>query len=88
MNKKQQLQKRPTERALMRASLDWQRNRRGMIQAFVSDEGRRSSSSMAFLKQTRSEGDYVYTRNLRYDPRLGKAPESGHARTFIGGAEQ
>ena len=73
----------------MRASLDWQRNRRGMIQAFVSDEGRRSSSpSMAFSKQTPSEGDYVDTKNLRYDPRLGQAPESGPAMTSIGGAEQ
>jgi len=45
----------------MLASLDRQRNRRDMIQAFVSDEGRRSSSSMVFFKQTRSEGDYVYT---------------------------
>ena len=72
----------------MLGPLDRQRNRRGMIQAFVSDEGRRSSSSMAFFNQTRSEGDYVYTQNLRYDPRLGKAPESGHAMTSIGGAEQ
>lgn len=43
---------------------------------------------MAFFNQTRLEGDYVYTQNLRYDPRLGKAPESGHAMTSIGGAEQ
>lgn len=73
----------------MLASLDRLRNRRGMIQAFVSDEGRRSSSSStAFFKQTPSEGDYVYKQDLRYDPRLGKAPESGHAMTSIGGAEQ
>src|SRR5215469_2739913 len=56
---------------------------------FVSDEGRRSSShSMASSKQTPSEGDYVDTKNLRYDPRLGRAPESGPAMTSIGGAEQ
>ena len=72
----------------MLALLDRQRNRRGMIQVFVSDQGRRSPSSMAFFNQTRSEVDYVYTQNLRYDPRLGKAPESGHAMTSIGGAEQ
>jgi hypothetical protein len=41
---------------------------------------------MAFFKQTRSERDYVYTQNLRYDPRLGKVP--GHAMTSIGGGEQ
>jgi len=46
------------------------------------------SPSMAFFKQTPSEGDYVYTQNLRYDPRLGRAPESGPAMTSIGGAEQ
>ena len=32
---------------------------------------------MAFFKQTRSEWEYVYTKNLRYDPRLGKAPSRG-----------
>ena len=72
----------------MLASLDWQRNRRGMIQAFVSDGTAVISPSMAFFKQTPSEGDYVYTQNLRYDPRLGRAPESAPAMTSIGGAEQ
>ena len=70
----------------MLASLDRQRNRRGMIQAFVSDGTAVISPSMAFFKQTRSERDYVYTQNLRYDPRLGKVP--GHAMTSIGGGEQ
>src|SRR5215469_3314410 len=51
--------------------------------------GRRSSSpSLDFFKQKPSEGDSVYTKNLRYDPRLGQAPEPGPAMTSIGGAEQ
>jgi hypothetical protein len=29
-----------------------------------------------------------YTKNLRYDPRLGKAPQSANAMTSIGGADQ
>ena len=37
----------------MLASLDRQRNRRGMIQAFVSDGTAVISPSMAFFKQTR-----------------------------------
>ena len=71
----------------MLAWLDRKRNRRGMIQAFVSDEGRRSSSSMAFFNQTRSEGDYVYTQNLRYDP-PGQDAGVGACPDFHRGAEQ
>ena len=71
----------------MLASLDRQRNRRGMIQAFVShaDGGH---LPLRWTSSSRHEGDYVYTQNLRYDPRLGRAPESGPAMTSIGGAEQ
>jgi hypothetical protein len=43
---------------------------------------------MACFKLATSEGDYVYKQNLRYDPRLGKEPESGHAMTSIGGADE